>query len=304
MPKTASGRLSAEGTQAEGWVRAEVPAGVFNRIRKLVYDKAGIDLRPGKEALVAARLGKRLRETGCPSYEALVDQATGDASGEGLLGLIDALTTNFTSFLREPVHFDFMRTKILPALSSRPGIEIWCAAAATGEEPYSIAFTLLDALSGNRAGAGRIDPQVLSRCRILATDISTRALAQAGRGVYPANRFSGVPKEWLRRYLQAGTGNSAGMCRVRPEVARIVEFRRLNLIEPLPQGLAQRGAFPLIWCRNVMIYFDAAVQQRVVAALEQTLEPGGYLFTGHSESLNTIRHSLEYLQPATYRRSR
>jgi chemotaxis protein methyltransferase CheR len=277
-----------------------LPARVFAQVRKLVYDKAGIDLRPGKEALVTARLSRRLRESGCPSYQAFVDRAARDATGEGLVELIDALTTNFTSFLREPSHFEFMRRKVLPALVSRASVDIWCAAAATGEEPYSIAFTLLDMLALEALGAG-------ARPRVLATDISTQALERARRGVYPAERFSGVPRAWLHKYLLKGTGEATGLYRVRPEVARVVEFRRLNLVEPMPPfvtegGRAHAGVFPLIWCRNVMIYFDTLVQQRVVTALEQRLEPGGYLFVGHSESLSGIRHSLEYVQPAIYRR--
>jgi chemotaxis protein methyltransferase CheR len=300
MPKPCLGRGCEEQTGALPETGV-VPPRVFERVRKLVYDKAGIELRPGKEALVTARLSKRMRETGCPTYEAYVDRAMQDSTGEGLLDLIDALTTNFTSFLREPAHFEFMRHEVLPSLGSRAkasqeSLEVWCAAAATGEEPYSIAFTLLDVLGTDVRGG--------TRCRVLATDISTRALTQARQGVYPAERFAGVPRDWLPKYLQKGSGETEGLYRVRPEVARVVEFRRLNLIEPLPTGLAQGGAFPLIWCRNVMIYFDTLVQQRVVAGLEQSLEPGGYLFTGHSESLSGIRHGLEYVQPAIYRRPR
>src|SRR5579871_6283688 len=235
-----------------------LPPRVFDRVRKLVYDAAGIELRDGKEALVSARLGKRMRETGCASYEAYVDRATGDSTGEGLLELIDALTTNYTSFLREPAHFEFLEREGLAALGSRAAsqglVEVWCAAAATGEEPYSLAFTLLEMLGLDPARAG-------SRCRVLATDISTRALDMARRGVYPKERFSNVPLQWLRKYLLKGSGESEGFYRVRPEVARLVEFRRLNLIEPLPRDLARGGAaFPMIWCRNVMIYFDATIQ--------------------------------------------
>jgi chemotaxis protein methyltransferase CheR len=277
---------------------AALPPRVFEKVRKLVYDAAGIELREGKEALVTARLGKRMRETGCASYEAYVDQATGDATGQGLLDLIDALTTNYTSFLREPAHFEFLRKEGLAALGSQAAsglVEVWCAAAATGEEPYSIVFTLLEMLGLEAARAG-------SRCRVLATDISTRALEQARRGVYQEERFSSLPREWLRRYLLKGSGASAGFYRVRPEVARLVEFRRVNLIEPLPHDLARGPGFPLIWCRNVMIYFDAAVQQRVITALERSLAARGYLFIGHSESLSGVNHSLEYVAPATYRR--
>jgi chemotaxis protein methyltransferase CheR len=289
----APGRASAKAPPAGGYPSViedpgELPPRVFDKVRKLLYEQAGIDLRPGKEALVSSRLSRGMREKGCPSFEAYVDRAAADATGEGLLDLIDALTTNFTSFLREPAHFEFMRRKILPALAARPRLEIWCAAAATGEEPYSIAFTVLDVL-----GAG-----AAPRCRILSTDISTRALDKARRAVYPADRFSGVPGEWLPRYLLKGEKDSAGLYKVRPEVARMVQFERLNLIEPARSS----ASFPLIWCRNVMIYFDQPTQERVVQRLERSLEPGGYLFVGHSESLSAVRHSLEFIQPAIYRR--
>jgi chemotaxis protein methyltransferase CheR len=181
-----------------------------------------------------------------------------------------------------------MRQQVLPALSSRARIDIWCAAAATGEEPYSIAFTLLDTFG----------PGATARCRVLATDISKRALERARRAEYPLERFSSVPAHWLSKYLE----KAEGLWRVRPEVGRMVEFRKLNLIEPVSRGTVTAGGFPLIWCRNVMIYFDAQTQQKVVAAMERSLEPGGYLFVGHSESLGALRHGLEYVRPAIYRR--
>lgn len=296
---------AAQRTRAESMPKAPemvepgpVPARVFEKVRQLVYEKAGIELRPGKEALVTARLSKRMRETGCLSYETFVEQATNDRTGEALLDLINVLTTNFTAFLREPAHFEFLRRQVLPALKSRARVDMWCAAAATGEEPYSIAFSILEGLGAAAA----------TRSRILATDISTRALERARKAVYPAERFTGVPRDWLPKYLQIGSGSSEGLYRVRPEVVRMVEFRRLNLIEPFrmetfgAEAAAPGGRFPLIWCRNVMIYFDQAIQQRVVARLAECLEPGGYLFVGHSESLHAVRHALEYVQPAIYRR--
>jgi len=266
----------------------EVPARIFETVRKLVYEKAGIELRPGKESLVSARLRGRMRETGCRSYEAYLEQAMADPGGEGVVDLIDALTTNFTSFLREPAHFEFFRKRILPSLASRPRLEIWCAAAATGEEPYSIAFTMLDVLGTGAA----------AQARVLATDISTRALGRARRGVYPQERLTAVPREWISQYMMPGSGDSQGQYKVQPAVARMVQFERLNLIEPTPA----RNRFPLIWCRNVMIYFDRPTQERVVERLAQSLEPGGYLFVGHAESLSGIRHTLEFVQPAVYRR--
>jgi chemotaxis protein methyltransferase CheR len=266
-----------------------LPPKTFERVRQLVYDTAGIDLRQGKEALVSARLYKKLRELGHGTYEAYLDEVAADQTGEALIALIDALTTNFTSFLREPAHFEFLEKEILPALAGRSRIDIWCAASSTGEEPYSFAFTLFEVLG----------PAAASRCRILATDISTQALAKAREGIYQAERFEGVPQAWLPKYLLRGEGKSQGRYKIKPEVARIVDYRRLNLIEPFaPDG----GPFPLISCRNVMIYFDKQTQEKTVNRLSMFLEPGGHLFIGHSESLSGIRHSLTFLKPAIYRK--
>lgn len=261
---------------------------VFEKIRDLVYQRAGIDLREGKENLVTARLTKKLRETGCRTYEEYLERVVNDPSGESLISLIDALTTNFTSFLREPAHFDFLRDQILTKIGSRDRVEVWCAAAATGEEPYSLAFTLLEALGMS----------ALPRCRIVATDISTKALENARRGVYAAERFSGVPKEWLPKYLLKGDGDFTGYYRVKPEIARIIEFRRLNLIE----NFNHANSFPLISCRNVMIYFDKPTQEKVVNRMVSFLEPGGYLFVGHSEGLTGIDHGLRFVKAATYQK--
>src|SRR5579884_973307 len=261
---------------------------VFQKIRKLVYDTAGIDLREGKETLVSARLGKRLRQFGYRSYDQYIDHVTADTSGESLIALIDVLTTNYTSFLREPAHFEFLKSQILPAIAKRSRIKVWCAAAATGEEPYSLAFALFEALGTEAA----------TRCRILATDISTTALAKARAGIYPAQRFNEVPKEWLPKYLLRGHGESQGFYRIKPEVARIVEFRRLNLIEEFDPG----SVFPLISCRNVMIYFDKPTQEKIVNRMAMFLESGAYFFVGHSESLNGIQHPFQFVRPAIYRK--
>ena len=258
----------------------------YLRVRRLVYEKAGIDLRDGKEELVSARLAKKLIETKCKSYEQYLDRVAADHTGESLTALIDALTTNFTSFMREPAHFDFLRGTIFPWLSARGRVEIWCAAAATGEEPYSLICSMLDHFGGF-GGA---------RCRLIATDISTRALAAARKGVYPADRLKSVPKEWLSKYFLRGTGDFAGLNQIRPEVARLIDYRSLNLIT----SFQHNQLFPLISCRNVMIYFDRPTQERVVNRMCQFLEPGGYLFVGHSESLNGLRHPLRFMQPAIY----
>lgn len=258
---------------------------VFDKFRRLAYDKFGLNLTEGKQDLVAARLGKKLRELKLPSYEAYYDLVLADRTGESLIALIDALSTNHTSFLREASHFDFIVSRVLPALRKRAAIEIWSAPCSTGEEPYSIAVTLLEHL-GTPPKPG---------LRIRATDVSTRALAVAQKGVYATERLGAMPLPLIRKYF---TQSGPGMFQIKPEVRRMIEFERVNLIEPMRAG----RLFPIIFCRNVMIYFDKPTQERVIANLSQFLEPGGYLMIGHSESLMGVRHDLQYVQPSVYRK--
>ena len=235
---------------------------------------------------MAARLGKKLRELKIPSYEAYYDFVVADRTGESLIALIDALSTNHTSFLREASHFDFIVAKVIPSLRKRASIDIWSAPCSTGEEPYSIAITLLEQLG--------VPPK--PGLRIRATDISTKALAIAQKAAYTADRLAAIPVPMIRKYFTA-TGN--GTFQVANDVRRMVEFERVNLIEP---GRAGGRSFPIIFCRNMMIYFDKPTQERVVANLSQFLEPGGYLLIGHSESLMGVKHSLDYVQPAIYKK--
>lgn len=260
----------------------------FEKIRKLAYEKFGLDLKGGKEELVSARLGKKIREGKFRSFKEYFDHVMGDKTGESLIAMIDALTTNFTSFFREAAHFEFLRKEVLPGLRARPSIDLWCAAASTGEEPYSLAFTMLDVLGDGAA----------HKIHILATDISTRVLEAASRGVYPAERFQGLEENYLRRHVLKGRGKSEGMYKVRPEVRKLIEYRRLNLIEPIKHD----RLYPVIFCRNVMIYFDKPTQEKVVCKLSEWLEPGGHLFIGHSESLTGVSHGLRYVRPALYQK--
>jgi chemotaxis protein methyltransferase CheR len=259
----------------------------FNLIRRMVYEKFGIDLE-GKEVLVAARLGKKMREQGLSSFKQYYEHVQKDTTGDALTTMVDALTTNHTSFFRETQHFDYLRKVILPELQPAGQIRIWSAACSTGEEPYSIAFTLMEELGQS----------VSSKAHILATDISTRVLATAQRGLYPASRFQQVPIDRMRRHLLKGSGASTGNYMVKKETRALVEFQRLNLME----DFSSVGLFSVIFCRNVMIYFDRETQQSLVNRLAAQLEPGGYLLIGHAESLNGVEHPLKYLCPATYRR--
>ncbi len=260
----------------------------FEQIRLLAHEKFGLDLRQGKEELVSARLRKKVRQSHFQTFQAYYDHVRRDPTGEALEDMIDALTTNYTGFLREPPHFELLRNVIAPDLAGRTGTQIWSAACATGEEPYSIAMCLVETLG----------PNVASRIRILATDISNHALDTARNATYPAERFEGFPKSWLQRYWLRGSERWQGWFRLKPAVRQMVEFRRVNLIKPL----VNIPKVFVIFCRNVMIYFDKDTQATLVRELASCLEPGGYLLTGHSESLVGGAHALRYVQPAVYRK--
>jgi chemotaxis protein methyltransferase CheR len=255
----------------------------FGRISTLMHERFGVDLRTGKEGLVAARLGKKLRQGGFTTFGAYFESVLADASGGSLIEMVDALTTNHTSFMREQAHFDFLTGTIAPSVPAASTLQIWSAASSTGEEPYSIACALLAA------------PGLANRkFQILATDLSARALEKAKAAVYPAERFQDFPAPWRQSFL---VKTADGAFRIKPEVAGRVEFRRLNLVEPITHG----RRFHVIFCRNVMIYFDRPTQESLVQRLGSCLEPGGYLFVGHSETLTGLDHRLEYIKPAIYR---
>ena len=260
----------------------------YEKISALAYEHFGVDLRGGKQGLIAARLGKQLRELGLRSFQHYYDYVKADRSGAALASMVDQLTTNHTSFFREPRHFEFLRKSIFPALRMRPRIDIWSAACSSGEEPYSIAISLLE--EAPREAAMKV--------RIKATDISTRMLDKGRRAIYPAERLEAIPLAWMQRYCIRGQGGAIHTVRFTDEVRSMVAFEHVNLMKQLPEGYR----CSVIFCRNVMIYFDKPTQQRLVQRLSERLEDGGYLFIGHSESLNTIRHDLDYVCPAVYRK--
>ena len=256
----------------------------FEQIRQLAYRTFGLDLKSGKEELVSARLRKLVRGGGFPSFQDYYRSVVEDRTGQSLLAMIDALATNHTSFLREPDHFQFLRDQVIPGLGTRDPIEVWSAAGSTGEEVWTLAIILHEALPRRTV-------------RITASDISHKALGFAQRTVYPVVRCHGVPAAWLSRYF-AAEGRPPVSYQVTPFLRANVVFRRLNLIE----SYSWPHPFPIIFCRNVMIYFDRQTQQRAIAGLSRHLAPGGYLFVGHAESLTHLSHSLEYVRPAVYRK--
>jgi chemotaxis protein methyltransferase CheR len=260
----------------------------FEEISRLAYEHFGLDLRGGKQGLVAARLGKTLRELGLKSFQKYYDYVKADRSGAALAGMVDRLTTNHTSFFREPRHFEFLRKTVFPALRTRSLIHIWSAACSSGEEPYSIAMSLLE--ESPREAAVKV--------RIKATDISTRVLEKAKRGVYEPDRLAGIPAPMLQRFMVKTESERGIAFHFKSEVRAMIDFERLNLMAKLPEGYR----CSVIFCRNIMIYFDKPTQQSLIERLSQNLEDGGYLFIGHSESLNNIAHGLDYISPATYRK--
>ena len=264
----------------------------FDRIRRIIFELAGIDLGASKRNMVYSRLSRRLRALGIDSLAHYLDQLEGDPqfTAQERQEFVNALTTNLTSFFREKHHFPVFSDFLTRGLAGRPA-RIWCAAASTGEEPYSIAMTAIEALGAN------------SDARILATDIDTQVLACAGSGVYRDEAVQVCGPQRTRRFFLRGTGANAGMVRVRPEVARLVEFGQLNLLEPLWPVLTRFG-LPLdaVFCRNVMIYFNRATQHAVMERFASVLRPGGLLFAGHSENFTDCRELFALRGKTVYER--
>lgn len=261
----------------------------FNDIRTLVHRVAGIKLGPGKTSLVRSRVLKRLRALSMPTVSEYLAFMHTDATREELAALIDVLTTNKTSFFREAEHFRLLEKTILPACAaSGEPIRIWSAGCSTGEEPYTIAIVASETLG--KAVSGRV--------RILATDISKRVIEHSRAAEYETAVAAGVSDALRARHFERPSATGDETLRVVRQTRSLVQFARLNLMAEWPM----RGRFTVIFCRNVMIYFDKPTQQRLVDRFTELLMPGGYLLLGHSESLTGMRHSLGYVQPATYRK--
>lgn len=277
---------------ASNWSNAQLSDADFKFLCELIYERSRINLGPDKRVLVSSRLSKRLRQLNLETYADYCALLRSPAGEEELQELIDRMSTNHTHFFREIKHFDFLREKFLPAWKANPNLRgtklrVWSAASSTGEEPYSIAIHLAEHLAPAEQGAWSID----------ATDISTRVLDTARQGVYEGERLNSMNAELIRRHFQKGVGQWEGSFRVKNELRNCVSFHHLNLLEP-PYPFQQM--FNIIFCRNVMIYFDRPTQTDLVAHLTEKLLPGGYLFCGHSESLGNIKHTLKAIQPAVY----
>ena len=255
----------------------------FDRFREIVLDLSGISLGEQKEALVSARVGKRMRVLNITTHEAYIDYIAEDSSGQELVHLIDAISTNVTSFFRENDHFTFL-TDIIKKwhAEGQRRFRVWSAASSTGEEPYSLAITLLEAL----------DPRSVDM-RILATDISTRVLEMCRIGRYGKERMKTVPAAVRDRYFDRISDNGQTLYSAKKALRDITLFRRLNLSTP---PFPMKGPLDVVFCRNVMIYFDTDVRTKLLTDVHRLLRPGGYLMVGHAESLTGIPCQLKYGQ--------
>lgn len=240
----------------------------FERVRKLIYQRAGISLSPVKQDMVYSRLARRLRATGKQSFADYLD-ALEKQGGEEWERFVNALTTNLTSFFREPHHFPIF-AEHLRKLGSRRPVRVWCSAASTGEEPYSIAITVAETFG--------LDASHVS---IVASDLDTNVLATAQKGVYPIERVEKLSQERLRRFFLKGTGSQEGYVSVRPELRRMIEFRQINLLD---HSYSVKGPLDVIFCRNVMIYFDKPTQYKILSRFAPMMQADGLMFAGHSES--------------------
>ena len=264
----------------------------YFKLAKLVYRLCGINLGQGKRELLKARLMKRLRATGCRDIKDYMNLLQNDPEGRELISFLDCITTNKTDFFREPQHFDFLAREVLPSLDKlcqgREALRIWSAACSTGEEPYTLGIVLME----NRS-------RWVSRgASILASDLSTQVLSHGERGVYASDRVAPIPRQLLTRYFQRGVNRWAGHVRVRSELRGLISFKRINLMDRFQFD----PPFHVIFCRNVMIYFDKQTREDLVNKFFGTLTSGGYLFVGHSESLTGIKHPFGFVRPAVYRK--
>jgi len=262
-------------------------------IRELIYEETRINLGERKRELVAARLGKRLRALGCPSLSAYCRRLQDDPENGEIYHLIDAISTNHTFFFRARAHFDFLNAAILPAFvrgewgTGHP-LRIWSCACSTGEEPYSIAIEVAEGL--------RSCPEL--QWQLVCSDISTKALNFAAKGVYSEGQLGQVSAMLRKKYFQRGREAMRGYARIHPNLRRQIDFYRLNLFSA---AYPWSRKFHAIFCRNVMIYFDRPTQEDLVGRLARHLLPGGYLIIGHAESLAGVKHAYQAIKPSVYR---
>jgi chemotaxis protein methyltransferase CheR len=255
----------------------------FERVREMIYKRAGIALANSKQELVYSRLARRLRANGITSFVEYLDGLEKNGDPDEWEAFTNALTTNLTSFFREAHHFPILAEHVK---NLKDPITVWCSASSTGEEPYSIAMTLCEVF-------GTLNPPA----QIIATDIDTNVLATAQNGVYSADKLEKMEPERAKRFFLRGKGDQAGMVRVRPELRQLVTFKQLNL---LADSWPVTGSFDVIFCRNVMIYFDKPTQGKILSRFAPMLKPNGLLFAGHSENFLYVSDAFKLRGKTVY----
>lgn len=265
----------------------------FERFSRFIYAQCGVYLSPAKKVMLGVRLNKRLRALGLESFSDYFDYLRGPrGKTEELAQFIDAVTTNKTDFFREPGHFDILRNKVMPLLlQQKKAFQVWSAGCSTGEEPYTLAMVLADFFEKLTERAN---------FSILATDISTRVLTAAKEGIYAKTDIEPIPLGFRKKYVLRGKGSQEGLFKIAPELRNRVRFMQLNLNEGDTFGID--SLMDVLFCRNVVIYFDRETQKRLFAKFYDQTVPGGYLFVGHSESLHGVNDQFIPVGPSVYRK--
>jgi chemotaxis protein methyltransferase CheR len=274
---------SAQQNKPDAAKEFEFTARDFDRVRALIHKRAGIALAESKQEMVYSRLARRLRATGIRSFHAYLDGLESGLDSGEWEAFTNALTTNLTSFFREEHHFPILAEHVRKA---KEPITVWCSASSTGEEPYSIAMTLCEAL-------GTLTPQA----HVIATDIDTNVLNTASNGIYALDRLDKMSSERAKRFFLKGKGEQAGLVRVRPELRQMITFKQLNL---LADDWPISGPFDVIFCRNVMIYFDKPTQGKILARFAPLMKPDGLLFAGHSENFLYVSDAFKLRGKTVY----
>ncbi len=295
MKTAASKTEPVEGPASAGltFTTAGINDREFSLFQGLIYREAGIYLSDVKRALLVGRLARRLRQLGLTSFQSYYDHVVASGSEE-LTTLLDHVSTNETHFFREPQHFAFVRERVIPEWRARVAqavmprrVRIWSAGCSSGEEPYSIAMLLID----------QLPPEEGWSIEIIATDLSTRVLAKAREGLWNIERAQHIPESYLKRFMLRGIGSQAGKMKAGKEVRDVIQFARLNLNDT---SYALAGRFDLIFCRNVLIYFNTESRDGVIGRLLGHLHPEGYLFVGHAETLSAHGKELKAVAPTVY----
>ncbi len=265
----------------------EMTESQYFKLKTIIHEYAGINLGDDKRELLLARLVKLFRKRGIAGFSDYLGILRNDDSGDEITCLLDAISTNVTRFFREEEHFSFLSDEMeRDRLRGLP--RVWSAGCSSGEEAYSIAITLLE------HGAGK-DPH---GPLVFGSDLSTRMIAMAREGIYPYSSIEHLDPGLVKKYFLKGTNTAEGKVRVKRELAEQVMFRRFNL----KQSFDSLSSFRFVFCRNVMIYFDAVIREELVSRFHSVLEPGGFLIVGHSESLHGVRHSFRYVHPTVYQK--